>query len=612
MNRKARRAAKSRSATTRGENPARDGLALALARLEAGDPKAAEAAARAAMAAEPGSAEAHYLLANALLMQGKAAEAEASYVRAIGLSPELPEAHNNLGIALERQGRMAEATERYRAAIGLRADYAEAHNNLGNALPAIDRAEEGVDSLRAAIAARKDYPEAWYNLANLLRRIGREAESAAAYMQAVALRPRFPEALNNLSALLLELGRPAEAEAACRQALAIDANLPESRYNLANALRDLGRIDEAVAEYKAAAELRPSDADAYISLGNLLQQRGRSDEAFGLFRHAQKLRPLSRRAGAKSKPDFSVLLLTAPGAGNTPSDYLVGRANYDSYFLGLMEGVEYDSDTLRSRGDVVMNLISDVDRGGHMLPIAAELVERIGRPVLNHPNAILNTGRERIAERLSALPGCRVPKTVRRKGHELSAAPAPEGIAFPLLVRIGGAHGGQDLEQVADAQAVARFAARRPQADHYVTEYVPYESADGYFRKYRFISIDGELLPYHLAIDRNWKVHHFRTDMANQEWMRREEEAFVREPRGAFGPTPWEALRAIQSEMALDYFGIDCALDPEGRVLVFEVNATMLVHGEKSIFAYKQPYIARIKRAFDAMLAKAAGRAGED
>ena len=56
---------------------------------------------------------------------------------------------------------------------------------------------------------------------------------------------------------------------------------------------------------------------------------------------------------------------------------------------------------------------------------------------------------------------------------------------------------------------------------------------------------------------------------------------------------------------ALDYGGIDCGVDRDGRIVVFEANASMLVHDEKTEdFAYKNRYIAKIKHAFDAMLSQ--------
>jgi hypothetical protein len=144
--------------------------------------------------------------------------------------------------------------------------------------------------------------------------------------------------------------------------------------------------------------------------------------------------------------------------------------------------------------------------------------------------------------------------------------------------------------------------AQHPDASFYLTEYIDYRSADGFFRKYRFIFVADEILPYHLAIDDQWKVHHGTTDMAEHPWMQREEEAFINEPAGVFEPRHFAALHAIRQAIGLDYFGIDCALDAEGNVVVFEVNATMLVHWENGSFPYKTPAIERIKKAFDAML----------
>lgn len=581
--------------------------AKALADLQRGDPAAAEVAASAAIAANPRSGEAHYLLGNARLFLGRNDEAATSFRRAIELEPKLAEAHNNLGIVLERSGRLAEAAQCYRDAVALRSDYAEAHNNLGNACAAFGRAEEAVAAFRAAVTARSVYPEAWYNLGNALAGFEQGEAAATAYRQALAQRPRFVEALNNLSVVLVKLGRPVEAEAVSRQAIAIEPRLPASHYNLGDALREGGRAQDAIAAYRQALALRPGDADARIAIGNILLSQGQAAEAEILFHEAQRLRPLTRRPAAKAKPDFSALLLIAPGAANTPVDYLTGDAPYDGHVVALMPGVEYDLELLRAKGDVVINLVSDVDRDGGILPLATDLIARIGRPTVNHPDRIRSTGRDAIAARLAGIAGCRVPRTERLTAASLAGAVGAAsltGFPLPLLIRPGGAHGGAELEKIDAAEAVAAFASRHPAPVYYATEYVDFGSADGYFRKYRLIFVDGEIFPYHLAIDSQWKVHHFRTDMANQEWMRAEEEAFLRDPGRIFDAERMAALRATQAEIGLDYFGIDCAIDRQGLVVVFEVNATMLVHGETGVFAYKQPYIARIKRAFEAMLAK--------
>jgi hypothetical protein len=180
---------------------------------------------------------------------------------------------------------------------------------------------------------------------------------------------------------------------------------------------------------------------------------------------------------------------------------------------------------------------------------------------------------------------------------------------MPLLIRYAGTHGGDDFEKIVDADAIGPFVSRHPNANFCLSEFVDYHLADGYVRKYRVICIDDEILPYHLAIHDDWMVHHFRTDMANQEWMRKEEEAFLKDMNVVFDQARQAALREVGAATGLDYCGIDCSLDQEGNIVVFEANATMLVHDEKSAtFTYKNPYIAKIKVAFDAMLARMATR----
>jgi hypothetical protein len=275
-----------------------------------------------------------------------------------------------------------------------------------------------------------------------------------------------------------------------------------------------------------------------------------------------------------------------------------------------MPEVLQDLDLLRSKADVVINMIANADTGRDMLPFVHDIVERLGLPTLNHPALVRNTDRETIARSLAGIPLCRIPQTVRLAGSVLADATVNgvlDGFALPLLVRLAGAHGGDDFEMLADLQSIAAFVSRRPDATYYLTEYVDYRSADGYFRKYRLISVNGELLPYHLAIHDDWKVHHFRTDMANQAWMRFEEKSFLKEPRLVFDEPHLAALRAVAARSGLDYCGIDCALDSQGQIVIFETNASMLVHNEKNdLFAYKNPYVAKIKDAYHARLARLA------
>jgi hypothetical protein len=209
-----------------------------------------------------------------------------------------------------------------------------------------------------------------------------------------------------------------------------------------------------------------------------------------------------------------------------------------------------------------------------------------------------------------------VPQTIRCT-REILVAPEGaadlrrRGLVFPLLLRLAGTHGGDAFEKVGEGE-LATFLARYSGDDFYVTEYADYQSRDGYFRKYRFMFTNGEILPYHLAIGDQWKVHHFRTDMGRHTWMQDEERAFLENPRTVFSEQHYSTLREIQAAVGLEFFGIDCSLDVEGRVVVFEVNASMLVHDDNKEFPYKTPYCARVKEALHAMLARSVAHTKKD
>ena len=82
---------------------------------------------------------------------------------------------------------------------------------------------------------------------------------------------------------------------------------------------------------------------------------------------------------------------------------------------------------------------------------------------------------------------------------------------------------------------------------------------------------------------------------------------YLENPQSALGRDAWAAVAAIGQAMDLDYAGVDFSLLPDGRVLVFEANATMLVHPETpdGPLAHKNPFVQQIVDAFQAMLVRA-------
>ena len=66
-----------------------------------------------------------------------------------------------------------------------------------------------------------------------------------------------------------------------------------------------------------------------------------------------------------------------------------------------------------------------------------------------------------------------------------------------------------------------------------------------------------------------------------------------------------EAARRLD----LDYGGMDCALLADGRALLFEANACILMHLDESpaAFPYKHQYVPPIREAFTRMALARAG-----
>ena len=101
---------------------------------------------------------------------------------------------------------------------------------------------------------------------------------------------------------------------------------------------------------------------------------------------------------------------------------------------------------------VVVNLISDADQADGLLPLAADLADRVGKPIVNHPRKIEKTTRDAVADLLAGIPGCKVPKVLRQTaGSDLSIETLRAAIpSSSILARPVGTHGGDDFEKIED------------------------------------------------------------------------------------------------------------------------------------------------------------------
>jgi hypothetical protein len=364
--------------------------------------------------------------------------------------------------------------------------------------------------------------------------------------------------------------------------------------------------------YELALRLDSGLAAAWQNLAAIHDQAGDRreartcrDRAYGLQRVFVETAGLPKRR--------VLLLCSGRATGNVPFDLLVPTPDN----CRIKYAIDYAApaeDAALPASDLAFNAIGEPDVAEPLAERLRDFARRYGRPLLNAPERVAATRRDRLPALLDAIAGLQTARCIRL--DDLSAAPAGTGaalmpwldanrLALPLLVRPAASHGGAGLVRCTD-QAGLDAALRAVRGPGYLSAYRDCRSADGYYRKYRVVFVDRRPYPYHLAISPHWMVHYDSADMLIEPWKREEETRFLADPQAELGTPAWAALEALGLKLNMDYAGVDFALLPDGTAFVFEANATMLVHRERpgGPLAHKNPYVRQIADAFERLLQK--------
>jgi tetratricopeptide (TPR) repeat protein len=365
-----------------------------------------------------------------------------------------------------------------------------------------------------------------------------------------------------------------------------------------------------LARLEARIAAAPDVVELQIERAHFLAELGRAKEAAQVHAAATRVRqpryPITTRAYSvlpfrgRTLP-ITVLLLVAPEWGNAPFRKLLG----DQAFLTLQVIADFHDPAFPlPPHQLVINAISDADSCAASLEAAAAIAAQSTAPCVNLPANVRSTTRETNAQRLGAIPGVRTPRTAMFKREALTAAALQaRGFSFPLLVRAPGYHTGQHFVRVESSTDLAAAISTLPGERLCVIEFLEARSNDGLVRKYRVMSIGGQLFPAHAAVARDWKVHFFTSTAPEHTSARDEDRNFPENMERVLGPRAKEALRGIQAAMALDYFGVDFSLAADGSLLVFEANATMNVPPPEAgaMWDYRRAPTQRIADAIRAL-----------
>ncbi|HTX60405.1 MAG TPA: tetratricopeptide repeat protein [Verrucomicrobiae bacterium] len=438
-----------------------------------------------------------------------------------------------------------------------------------------------------------------------LRAQGKLREAVAAFSEGIVAFPNAAVLYNNLAISLDELGAPKEALLAYESALLRAPSWVPALVGKGNLLMRDGKLEQARSFFERALDVQPGSVAANLALYELLQIAGDPQRAIEHQRRALEAQQLySSRAPNEAR---SLLVLCAPGdwQANVPVDFLIDRSTTSVHKLYLLDETRMRAARL-PRYDAVLCAIAESPEAAAPLRLAQSFLAAQERPALNRPERVLATGRLELARTLAGA-GCTVAPVAQVERAALAAGALP--FAYPFILRPVGSHAGHDLERIGGAADLAAYLAKTSARSLFASPFVDYRSADGHFRKYRIVYVDGEPFPVHLAVSPNWMIHYYNAPMAEHQWMRDEEAAFLADWESAFAGSLGEAVRGVGREVGLEYFGIDCAIGPDGRLLVFEADPAMLVHttDPAELYPYKHRYVPRIYRAFEAMVDRRKG-----
>jgi tetratricopeptide (TPR) repeat protein len=513
--------------------------------------------------------------------QGQTAEAERFWRQAIALGPPNTSVHFNLGVTLAASGRMLEALEQYQHAVRLDPGNAAAFANLALLHEKLGDPDAAERNHRTAAALSPDNPTIRFNLANWLAASNlpdAQQEAKAAFLELLKTEPQHLGAWNNLGTLLFETGYVSAAETAFTAATTYHPNDLTARINLGNVLLHKNALDAARNQFTFALHLQPDQAEAHQGLASCFSREG--DEVRAALHRLQgfgrqPITTLSYRGQGRPIP---LLILATAQEGNIPWRFLVDRNRFHSTILA-MEHV--DPELPLPPHALIFNAIGDADRCAEGLRRAQQFAARSKAPLINAPHHVLRTGRQDHAQRLAGITGLTVPR-IMALAVSGSQAVARElersGFRFPLLLRAPGFHGGHFFLRVEAQEFLEQALDELPGKEVLAIEWLDTRGPDGLYRKFRMMRIGGQLLPIHLALSSQWKVHYFSSDMAKDAAYRAEEAAFLGDPATFLGAPAMATLAALGDAIDLDYFGMDFCLGTDGNILLFEANATMVLH----------------------------------
>lgn len=229
---------------------------------------------------------------------------------------------------------------------------------------------------------------------------------------------------------------------------------------------------------------------------------------------------------------------------------------------------------VRGRPFLVSHM-GDADCYVEALTQAAGIVDGNNLSCFNHPKNVARVRRDTLGEIYGHIEGLIIPKCTSHIATDVSEfhkVVSAQSLRYPVICRLAGTHGGKTQKLIPSAGAWQEIhEIPWHNSKIYLTEFVDYLDEDGFYRKQRVAVVGGEVIPRHGCANYQWSVSAEDSPPETIE----EEVQWNKTFHEKVWPHLEERVRKISEATKLDYFGIDYSLRPDGRILLFEITASM-------------------------------------
>jgi hypothetical protein len=356
-------------------------------------------------------------------------------------------------------------------------------------------------------------------------------------------------------------------------------------------------------------QANPFDAAAIFDIATILQSLGRSREARQTLDTALSLRRNFRSVHGEGTGLKLLAFVTAGDfMANTPLDFLLVGSDCVLH-LHYVDTQTQKLDDLPDHDVAFMAIAESTDN----LPVLRHMVDLLslypGTIINNRPALVAGLTRDGVSAMLANEPSILSPATCRLSrdvlmdiacGEKALADIAPE-LSFPLVLRPVSTHAGEGMQKIADPGELIAMLASQTAEQLYAAPFIDFRGSDGLYNKQRVVFIKGRPFASHMALSDHWIVHYLSSGMMTDPAKRDVERIWMETFDQDYAVRHADAFSALYRHIGLDYFGIDCAELPEGRLLVFEVDVAMVVHNMDSPTVFPYKHVA-MRKLFDAFI----------